>query len=174
MLRDELIGLSDYAWQRLLDRLGGLTDDEYLWEPVSGSWTVRPGPNGAWMWDFDWPEPQPSPITTIAWRLAHITVNEDRFRSWIGLAPDANRPHRAVPSTARAALQAAEATKAERHGDLMEVTDADLWEKIGGIGGPYADATRVSWVLHVLDEVIHHGAEIALLRDLYLRRGANA
>jgi hypothetical protein len=25
----------------------------------------------------------------------------------------------------------------------------------------------VSWVLHVLDEVIHHGAEIALLRDLY-------
>jgi hypothetical protein len=28
----------------------------------------------------------------------------------------------------------------------------------------------VDLVLHVLDEVIHHGAEVGLLRDLYLRR----
>jgi hypothetical protein len=53
----------------------------------------------------------------------------------------------------------------------MEVTDADLWERIGDVGGPYADGTRLSWVLHVLDEVVHHGAEIALLRDLYKRAG---
>ena len=45
-LRDELAGLSDYAWQRLLDRFEGLTDEEYLWEPVPGCWTVRPGPEG--------------------------------------------------------------------------------------------------------------------------------
>jgi len=31
-LRSELVEFSDYAWQRL----GGLTDDEYLWEPVPG------------------------------------------------------------------------------------------------------------------------------------------
>jgi hypothetical protein len=56
---------------------------------------------------------------------------------------------------------------AERHGDLMDMTDAALWEPIGPLGGPFSESTRVAWVLHILDEVIHHGAEIALLRDLY-------
>ena len=170
-LRDELVGLSDYAWQRLIDRLDSLTDEEYLWEPVPGCWTVRPAPEGPWTWDFVWPEPQPRPVTTIAWRLSHITVNDDRFRPWLGLVPDPSRPRRSVPSTAEDAVEVVRATKAERHDDLMEVTDALLWEKIGDVGGPYADGSRVSWVLHVLDEVIHHGAEIALLRDLYLRSG---
>jgi uncharacterized damage-inducible protein DinB len=171
VLRDELVSLSDHTWQRLIDRLEGLTDEEYLWEPVSGSWSLRPGPDGAWTWDFAWSEPDPPPVTTLAWRLAHITVNDDRFRPWLGLARHRSRPQRTLPSTAGAALEAAEATKAERHEDLMDVTDADLWDKIGPIGGPYADSTRVSWVLHVLDEAIHHGAEIALLRDLYRRLG---
>jgi hypothetical protein len=166
-LRDELADLSDYAWQRLLDRLAGLTDEEYLWQPVPDCWTIRPGPQEAWTWDFTWPEPDPAPMTTIAWRLAHITVNDDRFRPWLGLGPYPGRPLRTIPPTAAAARQAVEATKAERHQDLMEVTDPELWEQIGPVGGPYADGTRVSWVLHVLDEVIHHGAEIALLRDLY-------
>lgn len=171
-LRDELVGLSDYAWQRLLERLDGLTDEEYLWEPVPGCWTVRPAGEGPWTWDFEWPEPQPRPITTIAWRLSHITVNDDRFRPWLGLESDPDRPHRTVPQTAEAALCAVRATKAERHRDLMDVTDDRLWQRIGEVGGPYAGGTRVSWVLHALDEVIHHGAEISLLRDLYLRASA--
>jgi hypothetical protein len=134
-LRAELVGLSDFAWQRLIDRLDGLTDEGYLWEPVPQCWTIRPVQGGAWTWDFTWPEPEPRPVTTIAWRLAHITVNDDRFRRWLGLAPHP-RPHRTVPSTARAGLEAAEATKAERHDDLMEVTDANMWERIGVVGGP--------------------------------------
>jgi hypothetical protein len=169
--RDESVGLSDDTWQRPIDRLEGLTDEEYLWEPVSGSWTVRPGPDGACTWYFAWSEADPPPVTTLAWRLAHITVNDDRFRPWLGLARQRSRSHWTLPSTAGAAPDAAEATKAEWHEDLVEVTDADLWEKIGPVGGPYADNTRVSWVLHFLDEVIHHGAEIALLRDLYRRAG---
>jgi PhnB protein len=169
-LRDELVGLSDYAWQRLADRLDGLTDEEYLWGPATGAWTVHPGPGGTWTWDFSWPAPDPPPVTTIAWRLAHIAVNDDRFRPWLGLAPAPGRPHATVPPTAEAALAAVALVKVERHQDLMEVTDADLWEKIGPVGGPYSDSTRVAWALHVLDEVIHHGAEIALLRDLYRAR----
>lgn len=169
-LRDELVALSDYVWQRLLTRLDGLTDDEYLWEPVPGCWTIRPGPEGPWTWDFIWPEPSPPPVTTIAWRLAHIAVNDDRFRPWLGLSPAPNRLHRSVPPTAEAARQAVMAVSAERREDLMEVTDLTLWEKIGPVGGPYADGTRVSWVLHVLDEMIHHSAEIGLLRDLFRQR----
>jgi hypothetical protein len=36
----------DDAWSRLDARLGGLTQDEYLWEPVGEMWSVRPTPDG--------------------------------------------------------------------------------------------------------------------------------
>ena len=169
-VRDELVGLSDCAWRRLVDRLEGVGDEEYLWEPAAGCWSIRPSPAGAWVADFEWPPPEPAPITTIAWRLAHITVNEDRFRPWLGLAPHPGRPPVPVASAAGAAVTAVKTTMRDRHDDLTELTDAELWEPIGAIGGPFADGTRVSWVLHVLDEVIHHSAEVALLRDLYRSR----
>ena len=63
--------------------LGGLTDDEYLWQPVQGCWSVRPRseqrtppnrwlPDGEWGLDLDYPDPVPSPFTTIAWRMTHL------------------------------------------------------------------------------------------------------
>jgi DinB superfamily len=165
-LRDEFLGLSDYVWQRLADRLVGLTDAEYLWEPVSGCWNIRPGPAGLWELDFIRPEPDPKPVTTIAWRLAHLTT-DIRFRPWLGLEPRSERAQATVPLTAQTAVAAVLATMAERHEDLLEMTEVALWEPIGAIGGVFAESTRVAWVLHILDEVIHHGAEIALLRDLF-------
>ena len=39
-LRDELIGVSHYAWQRLIDRLDGLSDDEYATRPNAAA-TMR-------------------------------------------------------------------------------------------------------------------------------------
>jgi hypothetical protein len=125
-LSDELTGLSDYAWQRLLGRLDGLTDQEYLWEPTAGCWTIRLGPQDTWTWDFAWPVPDPPPVTTIAWRLAHIT-NDDRFRPWLGLSPHPSRQRRTLPTTAEAARIAVAVTSADRHEDLAEVTDSDLW-----------------------------------------------
>jgi hypothetical protein len=38
------------------------------------------------------------------------------------------------------------------------------------IVGPYAESNTVDLALHVLDEVVHHGAEVGLLRDLYSHR----
>lgn len=140
-LRSELVAFSDYAWQRLRDRLVGLTHDEYLWEPVAGCWTIRLRPDGFYNWDFDWPQPDPPPVTTIAWRLAHLVI-DDRFRSGLGLGSCPDRPPRPVPGSAAAAIEAVEAVKAERHDDLLEVTDDDLWQTIGTVGGPYADGTR--------------------------------
>src|SRR2546421_10657716 len=73
----------DWHWDNhLRPKLAGLADDEYFWEPVAGCWNVRsrslgdtaaPG-SGSYTVDFAWPEPNPAPVTTIAWRLAHITV----------------------------------------------------------------------------------------------------
>ena len=62
-----------------------LTDAEYLWEPAPGAWSVRrkadgPGPGatvlvgaGEWGRDGGRPHPYPPPITTIAWRMHHLT-----------------------------------------------------------------------------------------------------
>lgn len=38
--------------------------------------------------------------------------------------------------------------------------------------GLYAESDTVDLVLHALDEVIHHGAEVGLLRDLYANRSS--
>ena len=40
----------------------------------------------------------------------------------------------------------------------------------GPAEGPYAEASMAELVLHINREMLHHGAEIALLRDLYLWR----
>jgi hypothetical protein len=45
-----------------------------------------------------------------------------------------------------------------------------LARPIGPLEGPFADYPFAALVLHINREAIHHGAEIALLRDLYLRR----
>jgi hypothetical protein len=80
MLADQL----DWHWRtQLRPRLDGLTDDEYFWEPVAGCWSIRPrgeaavpapGGSGEYTADFAFPAPDPPPVTTIAWRLAHIIV----------------------------------------------------------------------------------------------------
>ena len=86
-LRDQL----DFHWQHLFrPRLEDLTDEEYLWEPVTDCWSIRPrgtctSPSpigsGAWQRDDAPGEPDPTPVTTIAWRMAHMTVEVLAMRS---------------------------------------------------------------------------------------------
>ena len=45
-----------------------------------------------------------------------------------------------------------------------------LAEPCGPAEGPWAERPRAELVLHINRELIHHGAEIALLRDLYAHR----
>ncbi|HJU01545.1 MAG TPA: DinB family protein, partial [Actinomycetes bacterium] len=71
-----LAGQLEFYWDfHLWPRLEGLTDEEYFWEPVDGMWSLRPGPDGAMTVDgAGEPEPTPPPVTTIAWRLLHISA----------------------------------------------------------------------------------------------------
>ncbi|MDY6999968.1 MAG: DinB family protein, partial [Actinomycetota bacterium] len=46
--------------------------------------------------------------------------------------------------------------------------DERLFLPLGPAEGPWSEKSMVDLVLHINREVIHHGAEIALLRDLYL------
>ena len=68
---DLLLESFDYVWDRVRRRMDGLLQEEYLWEPVEGSWSIRET-DGVWRVERTSPEPSPAPVTTIAWRLWHI------------------------------------------------------------------------------------------------------
>jgi hypothetical protein len=42
-----------------------------------------------------------------------------------------------------------------------------LRTKMGPVAGQYADHDRAGFVWHIVDELIHHAAEVGLMRDLY-------
>lgn len=160
-------------WKRSGERLGcrcaGLGDEEFFWAPVPGSWTVKPdssAPSG-WSYDYVFPPPQPAPVTTIAWRLVHIAA--DNWIYWEhAFGPGVkNFPDLEVPSTADDAVQYWQHSRAPITAWLAAAGDDDLAaERPSHLGSPKT-AGEVLTIL--IDEQVHHGAEIALLRDLYLR-----
>lgn len=137
--RDDLVRLSNHAFGRLWDRVRGLTDDELTWEPAPG-------------------------VTTAAWRLGHLArlLTERRVGDWLGQPAPAPVE---LPDSADGALAAVRTAHDRWRQVLAATTDESLAEPIGR--GRYAAATRRGFALHILDELIHHAAEVALVRDLY-------
>jgi hypothetical protein len=73
-----------------------------------------------------------------------------------------------VPHTAASAIQNWQDSRRAITNWSRTATDADLAEMRPSHLGPAKSAGQVMEIL--IDEQIHHGAEIALLRDLYARR----
>ena len=72
-----------------------------------------------------------------------------------------------APGNAAQALAALDRAAAFWQGVLQELPTASWWEPLGPVSGPFAEDDKASLVLHQLDEQIHHGAELGVLRDLY-------
>lgn len=173
----ELDNQLSWHWQhQLRPRLEGLSDDEYFWEPVNGCWNIRrrqDGAPGAGAWTADWASPEPAvpPVTTIGWRLAHLIVgvfgarNAAHFR---GPAVD-YFTHEYAGDAATALAQLDEAYDRWITG-VRGMTPDRLASPVGEAEGEWASHPYVELVLHINREVLHHGAEIALLRDLYRSR----
>jgi hypothetical protein len=53
---------------------------------------------------------------------------------------------------------------------ILRFSDEELQAPLGPVAGPYKEAPLVGLLLHVVDEMIHHGAEIGVVRDLYAHR----
>ena len=171
----------DWHWtHQLRPRLTGLTDEEYLWEPTPGAWNVHPrgeseaaiqGGSGAFTIDFAHPEPVPAPVTTIAWRLAHLIVGVlgARVHSHFG-GPEADYLTFDYAGGADEALAQLDAAYAGWIEGVRSWGLAGLAEACGPDEGPWAEHSRAELVAHINREVIHHGAEIALLRDLFTHR----
>jgi hypothetical protein len=171
-MKAELLLVDDETWRRTRRRLEGLDDDELRWTPVEPCWTVRPLPDGTWITDDAVPPPPMPPFTTIAWRLVHLIgcYGSERNGRWLGVEvdlPPIESSVRPAPHTAEEGLALLDRAH-DRWGTILDhLTDESLATAIGPIGGQYADASRAGFVLHMLDEAIHHGAELGLLRDLY-------
>jgi DinB superfamily/Ankyrin repeats (3 copies) len=174
-VKRELTDLSDEVWQRTWARVDGMTDDEYFWEPAPGCWTIRQRSDGTWFADWPLPRPDPEPCTTIAWRMWHLIdmYGEDRAAKWLDVPAHGppighDDPAGAPPVTATAARSLLAAAHDRWDAHLALTSDDRLTEPVGPVAGPeYADRTRAAYVLHMLDEFIHHGAEIAVLRDIW-------
>ena len=164
-MTEELADQLDWHWQhQLRPRLEGLTDDEYFWEPVPGCWTLHP--DGSI--DFSYPPPQPEPFTTIAWRLAHVIVGVLAMRNHSHFGgPPADYVSWPYARDARTALAQLDTAYADWIAGVRGLDDAALARPCGPAEGPYADFSMATLVLHINREVIHHGAEIACIRDLY-------
>ena len=168
-LAPQLAEQLDLHWRTALrPRLDGLTDDEYFWAPVPDCWTLRG--DGARMFpDFAYPPPKPEPFTTIAWRLAHVIVGVLAVRAYSHFdGPPADYQSWNYATDANTALRQLDDAYRSWHDGVLGLDDAALAEPCGPAEGPYADEPMTTLVLHINREVIHHGAEIALLRDLYL------
>lgn len=176
----QLVDQLESHWQgQLRPRLEGLTDDEYHFSPAPDelTWAVRPKGTGTaemragagdFTIDFAYPEPTPAPLTTIAWRIGHLVVGVlgARWHSHFG-GPAYDYMTHVYAGNATGGLEQLDRAYAGWM-DGVRGLDADaLAAPVGPAEGPWADAPMATLVLHITREVIHHGAEICLLRDLY-------
>ncbi|WP_017241362.1 DinB family protein [Streptomyces sp. SS] len=192
-----LLAQFDFARQRLGDRMAGplmdsgngtevqvgpMTDAEYLWEPGPGCWSVRrhadgPGPGatvlvGAGEFGRDTtppPHPEPAPFTTIAWRLSHLAellaLRADHTNGSHSLTRDDYRVSGDVATAVEAFSAAADAWR-----DALLSADDEALDTVGHCTYPHGSDPEelfLDVVWWVNQEILHHGAEIALLRDLY-------
>jgi hypothetical protein len=168
-VKSDLIALARYAFERTTARLQGLTDDEYLWEPVPDAWSVRTASDGSVQVDTG-SSTSPGSFTTLAWRIWHLCdcYGSARNERWLLGTDDGDASSRCRPRADTAgALESLDVAVRWWLALLEALPEADLGAPLGAVAGTYASHTKASFVLHEMDEHIHHGAEIGLLRDLY-------
>ncbi|MEU8846731.1 DinB family protein [Streptomyces sp. NPDC048564] len=221
-----LLDQFDRAREMAEVRLTGLGDDEYLWEPAPGCWSIRRrgeattprafGP-GEWLLDQgapgipsneyaevarqaaggmsvakiaeDWSvsierveqilahsgptEPDETPITTIAWRLGHLHYQFAGQWEWT-FGERRQDPKLMVDFSPSAALTLDRfwAVLDRWRESVGTMTDEQL-DTLGFSQYPYGsdpDEPFISVLWGANLELIHHMAEIALLRDLWRAR----
>lgn len=172
-----VLDLLDTGWEALDRRLAGMTDDEALWEPAATVWTVRPSGgiggvvDAAGMHMEADTGPGTTPITTIAWRMWHLAVDcFDTFAVRVfGTTGASVSGGDWFVDAARGHAELSAAFANFRDGVAARPSES-WWDELGPEWGPFAPYSLLDLVQHTSHELVHHGAEIALLRDLYAAR----
>jgi DinB superfamily len=143
--REDLVALFDHVWDRFRQRMDGLDDEEWRWTPTA------------------------DPRMSLRWRLGHIRrlLSEDRNGAWLGRNPEPTGVAGRKADNATAALAGARTAFTWWRGLVASLDDETLNTPLGDAAGYFAGATGRAFVLHIADELIHHTAEAALLRDLF-------
>src|SRR3954452_3572574 len=143
-----LLTAFDFVWARFTTRIAGLTDEEHRWLPDGRTDGETDG----------------DPVPTIAWRITHIAGTFVTFAD--RLFPDAARGSQpADPERAADVPAYLEHSYDRWRSGLAGMTEEQLGRPLGAAWGPYATSTATDLALHVFDELVHHAAEVALLRD---------
>lgn len=165
-VRDVILTSMDRMFGQLMERLDGITDVEYLWEAVPDSWSVRSNDgiavaDGAGNRDID-----PAPVTTIAWRMWHIAIDclDDYTRRFNG---DDSTATAVWTLDSREAISILHA-KWNAYREL--IAGREWWQELGDDWESWSQSCVADMAMHASNEIVHHAAEIALLRDLYDRR----
>jgi len=178
---DALVDQLDWHWTTFVrPRLDGLDDARYLWEPVAGCWSIRRradarGPHvagpGETSIDFVHPAPDPAPVTTIAWRMAHVAIGVFGQRAVSHYGADGLTDLRwedvDLPLTAAGGVALLDHWYAAWTAGSRALGEAGLARPCGPAEGPFADSPMSDLILHINREALHHSAEILLLLDLY-------
>lgn len=154
--------------------LEDVDEEDCFWEPAEGCWSVRRRDDagrgwgtGDWVCEDAWPAPDPLPLTTIAWRLAHLAGWTDVYRSH---AFDDERLDLSlfdVPGTRDGLVAWLCAAQDRLRAAVDALDEAQLEELRPAYFGPPRPLHHL--VSTMVVEHTHHGAEIGALRDL--RRG---
>ncbi len=172
---DLAIGQLEFYWDvHLWPRLEDLTDEEYLWEPAEGMLSLRRGVGGRLVMDEP-PPTDPPPLTTIAWRMMHIGVGcfAIRVNTFFADNPDGadmfdpRHVPGELPGTAAEGLDFLRSWYEQWRGGIRALDDDGLWRPLGPKGSYFADDSMLALIVHVNREVMHHGGELGLMRDLY-------
>ncbi|MEE6274344.1 DinB family protein [Georgenia wangjunii] len=173
-------GQLGFSWLEVEARLRSLTQEEFDREPAPGAFrVVRRGDErseraiGTGEWVVEWPAAGDGGGTrTIGWLVAHLT--ETFFERWEWTFGERSRRRddlafsgevgRAVDGLSRCvgAWSAGIAALGEDDAftvGLSQATEIDAAAPFGHL------------VLHLNRELIHHGAEIAALQDIYRAQG---
>lgn len=163
--------LETLRWQfQLTWRLAGLhlealTDDACLWEPASGSWTVRRGVDGQWRADLVLPEPDPPPPVTIAWITWQMVWWWSGLQAALRGQTPPNHDEVVWPGSAGAARQRLEALADQWEAVLSGLGEADLYRPLAF---PWPDPRplplAIAWAN---SELMKNVAELGVLRHLH-------
>ena len=177
----------------------GLTDEELLWDPMPGAWTVHPRDEcqtptpfvvGSWAADLDADLVAAAiqgraiePLTSIAWLFWHVGSQPARAAELDFLGG----PHTAesgwtspyiaahpIFTVAGEAVAAMQAGWRALETALRSAADEQLERptRFWGYGQPGPMGTGTQVIGSVLNEVSHHATQIGVLRDLYRLRGS--
>ncbi|MGH7870058.1 MAG: DinB family protein [Candidatus Dormibacteraceae bacterium] len=165
--RDLLRWQFDLTWSLLELHLEQLKPEDFLWEPATHCWTVRPGIDGVWRPDWEEPEPEPVPVPTIGWVTWHIgwwwTVSIDHAQ---GRVPK-DRSEIGWPGDGQATIDWLRGLRMDWLAVLERLTDVDLDAPAPFPWQNNPERTVAHMVGWVNSELMKNTAEIGQLRLLH-------